>query len=95
MMGMTTEIRTTIQLSDVRAIEFECQACHCRIVRPVGGMQPLLFACPECGTTWAHYRGSMDMLTKMASQIAKLAEIDKTSDAPFLVRFEIAGKEQL
>ena len=37
----------------------------------------------------------MDMLTKMASQIAKLAEIDKTSDAPFLVRFEIAGKEQL
>ena len=40
MMGMTTEIRTTIQLSDVKAIEFECHACRCRIVRPVGGMQP-------------------------------------------------------
>ncbi len=94
---MTSGVRTTIQLSDILTIEFECKACHCRFSRPTGGRQQLLIVCPECETTWAHYRGSMEMLTKMASQIAKLAEIDRPeNEAPFIVRFEIAQprKEQ-
>jgi hypothetical protein len=33
----------------------------------------------------------MEMLTKMASQIAKLAEMDgPKNEAPFIVRFEVA-----
>jgi len=87
---MTSETRTTIQLSDFKAVEFECLNCHSRIVRPIGVWQSPLLCCPECGSTWAHYRGTMDFLAKMSSQIAKIAAIDTPAeDTPFIVRFEI------
>jgi len=92
---MTCETRTTIQLSDIEAIEFECVKCHARAVRPVGVWQFPLAACPECGENWIHYRGTMDVLRSMASQIAKYAEIDVLKNgAPFVVRFEVAQQSQ-
>lgn len=88
---MTNETRTTIQLSDLKAIEFECVGCHARIVRPIGVWQFPLVACSECGANWTHYAGAMGVLKAMASQIAKYAEMDDPkNDAPFVVRFEIA-----
>jgi hypothetical protein len=88
--SMTNETRTTIQLSDIKAIEFECSACHCRIVRPVGGLQPKLLACPECGITWAQFERTMDFLSRTVSQLAKVAEVDKPENqSPFVVRFEL------
>jgi hypothetical protein len=87
---MTSETRTTIQLSDFRAVEIECVACHYRIVRPIGPWNSFLFSCPECGANWAHFRGSMEFLTQMASQIAKVSQIDSPDNqTPFIVRFEI------
>jgi hypothetical protein len=92
---VTSETRTTIQLSDIQAIEFECRACHCRITRPMGGRQILMLICPECETTWANYRGDMEILTKIASQIARLAGIDDPKNqAPFVVRFEITTERK-
>lgn len=32
---MTTETRTTIELKDILAVEFECPKCHSRVTRPV------------------------------------------------------------
>lgn len=90
MMGMSTEMRTTIQLSDLKAVEIECVKCHSRIVRPVGVWLSRLDCCPDCGVSWIHYRGTMDFLANTASQVAKIAEIDKPEfNAPFVVRFEI------
>jgi hypothetical protein len=87
---MTSETRTTIQLSDFKAVEFECRECRCRIVRPMGAIQPALLACPECGNTWAVWRGAMEFFTKTISQIPKAAVIDQDeSHAPVIVRFEI------
>ena len=54
-----------------------------------------MLICPECETTWVHHRGSMEMLTKMASQIAKLAEMDgPKNEAPFIVRFEVKPEQK-
>ena len=86
---MTSEVRTTIQLSDFKAVEFECRQCHCRIVRPMGGVQPLLPNCPECGISWAQSRAVMEFLAKMVSQVPMASAIDKQTDSPFIVRFEI------
>ncbi len=87
---MTSEVRTTIQLSDLKAVEFECTQCHARIVRPIGVWSSPLLCCPECGMTWEHYRATMDFLAKTSSQIAKTAAIDDPkSDSPFIVRFEL------
>lgn len=88
---MTTETRTTIQLSDLKGIEFECVKCHARAMRPVGVWQFPLAVCPECGASWTHYNGTMNVLKNIASQVAKYAEIDDPkNDAPFIVRFELA-----
>ena len=88
---MTSETRTTIQLSDLKAIEFECQGCHCRISRPVGGQQQLMLVCPECGSSWATHRGVMEYLIATISRLPKAAIIDDPNNqAPFIVRFEIA-----
>jgi Zn-finger nucleic acid-binding protein len=91
---MTTETRTTIQLSDIRAVEFECRECRCRIVRPVGGTQPLLLNCPECNTTWAQYRGNMEILVKMLSQLPKVAAFDSDAQTPFMLRLEISADKK-
>ena len=87
---MTSETRTTIQLSDIKAVEFECSSCHHRIVRPVGAWQSYLSECPECGSNWSAYRVAMNFLTQMASQIVSVSRIDGAAESPFIVRFELA-----
>jgi predicted RNA-binding Zn-ribbon protein involved in translation (DUF1610 family) len=88
---MTSETRTTIQLSDLKAIEFECTNCHHRLVRPLGAWKSYWDSCPECGNNWIHYKATMDFLGAFASQAAKISAIDTQGDkAPFVVRFEIA-----
>jgi len=96
---MISETRTTIQLSDLKAVEVECQQCHCRVVRPMGTQQSLMLGCQECGSTWPNYRGVMEIVNWMISKLPKAAVIDDpTNQAPFVVRVEIAQpprKEQL
>jgi hypothetical protein len=90
-MPMTTETRTTIQLSDLKAVEIECTSCHSRIARPIGTLLSPALGCPECNSNWTQFRGTLEFLAKFTSQIAKVAAIDDPkNDAPFVVRFEIA-----
>lgn len=92
---MTRETRTTVQLSDFKAVEFECVQCHARIVRPMGVWHFSLDECPECGTDWTHYNKTMAVLMNISSYIAKIAEIDEPAkQSPFIVRFEIASQER-
>jgi predicted RNA-binding Zn-ribbon protein involved in translation (DUF1610 family) len=87
---MTSETRTTIQLSDIKAVEFECTNCHHRLVRPIGVWQSQWDQCPDCGSIWTHYRATMDFLARFSSQVSKTAVIDtQTNETPFIVRFEI------
>ncbi len=88
---MTSETRTTIQLSDFKAIEFECVLCHSRIVRPIGAWLSPLLACPDCGATWEHFKETIRFLAQTISQMAKTSAIDEPeTESPFIVRFEIA-----
>ncbi len=77
-------------MSDIKAVEFECSACHHRMVRPVGAWQSFLSECPECGSNWNAYRDAMTFLTQMASRMVKASSIDAEKDAAFIVRFELA-----
>jgi DNA replicative helicase MCM subunit Mcm2 (Cdc46/Mcm family) len=86
---MTSESRMTIQLSDLKAIEFECTNCHHRLVRPIGVWQSNWDSCPDCGSIWSHYRHTMNFLAQFSSQVAKTKEIDNQNDSPYIVRFEI------
>ena len=91
---MTSETRTTIQMSDIRGVEFECTQCHAKIVRPITTWNSPLVCCPDCGVPWNHFRGTMDFLAKTTSQLSKTSALDTQADAPFIVRFEIATEKK-
>ena len=50
---MTTETRTTIELKDILAIEFECGQCHAKAVWPVNGDPRVPVKCSRgCEQQW-------------------------------------------
>ena len=51
---MTIETRTTLELKDIRAIEFECNACHTKTLYSVAKYTQPPTHCPHCteGRQW-------------------------------------------
>jgi hypothetical protein len=93
---MTSETRTTIQPSDFKAIELECNKCHHRIVRPMGIWRSTLLACPDCGENWSVHQQTMSYLMNLASQLIRLDPPEGCAEvAPFTVRFEISADKKL
>ena len=45
---MTIETRTTMELKDIKAIEFECATCHTKLVYPIGKFTHPLMTCNVC-----------------------------------------------
>lgn len=87
---MTSETRTTIEPNDFKAIELECGECHHRIVRPMGIWKTVLDACPDCGSNWSQFGGTMKYLANMASQLPKLSPSQTEDKWPFMIRFEVS-----
>jgi hypothetical protein len=89
---MTSETRTTIDPSDVVAIEIECTNCHVRQVRPLGAERGRLDNCPNCNETWMTL-GSSDAknifyLIQSLNDLKSLMESGKT---PYRIRLEVKG----
>ena len=49
---MTFETRTTINLEDIRAIEYECTKCHSRSVRLLDDKHTVASGCNNCNNRW-------------------------------------------
>ena len=45
---MTIETRTTIEPSDISAIEFECTTCHARVAIPINKFKNAPLSCSSC-----------------------------------------------
>jgi hypothetical protein len=45
---MTIETRTTVELSDIRHVEFECLTCHAKYVYPIDKFAYPPFVCGVC-----------------------------------------------
>lgn len=92
---MTQSIRTTIDASDVQAIEFECMACHSKIVMPVktfGGPPISCFTC-ESPEQW-FIPGSQDHAGIV--QLGRiLRDCAKADQKRFVMRFEISSPSAL
>ena len=48
---MTVETRTTIELGDINAVEFECKNCRTKTVRQLDKLQ-VPTSCDNCGDRW-------------------------------------------
>jgi hypothetical protein len=86
---MTVETRTTIEPSDITAIEFECVKCHHRTVRSLKDWRNDPAACGNCGSVWSiSSEGNVKMAKELVSLIRYFAELREGH--PFVVRLEIA-----
>jgi hypothetical protein len=45
---MTVETKTSIELADITAVEFECKVCHAKIVFPVENFDSPPISCSAC-----------------------------------------------
>ncbi|SRR6266404_991206 len=87
---MTIETRTTIQLSDIEAIEFQCKNCNVKYVYPIKQFEgPPIFC--GCNTQDAWFVAN----SPDRSDIAKLGEVVRRfSNQPqskFTLRLEVKG----
>jgi hypothetical protein len=88
---MTSEMRTTIEPGDIRAIEMECLGCGFRAIRTLLKQFDGFDVCPNCKTSWP-VRNSIafSAFAEYVETLRKLSDLKKDKDFPFVIRFELA-----
>ena len=88
---VTIETKTTIQPSDVTAVEFECAACHSVISWPlaVAKYPPTHCHCnPE--KQWMTHGG--DTYRALAELVGLLQRVSKMQNEPFILRLAVKNE---
>jgi hypothetical protein len=90
---MTRELRTTIEPSDVKAIELECLSCHGRQTIMLDKWQNDRGVCPDCKAAWPQTHSfAFQNLFRLVGHLAEAKKVNGTKDLPFAVRFEITSE---
>lgn len=87
---MTIETKTSFELSDIKAIEFECADCHTKTVFPASQFKKPPMRCAHCdGQQWL-VPGSDEFedLQRLARTIERFAKKEKRG---FIMHLEIAN----
>lgn len=87
---MAIELKGTIELKDIAAIEFRCKKCGHASIRRLDGLLRLPALCGNCDSQWRLNEGPegqnlLGFLHSFTSQAAK--------DRPFSLRFHVEGLE--
>ena len=87
---MTIETKTTIQLSDVKAVEFECRNCHRIYVYPLEVARNPPISC-DCvpNSRWMTVGG--DMHQRLTNLIGLVQQLSTANNEPFAMRFVVEG----
>jgi hypothetical protein len=87
---MTKEERTTIEPSDIKAIELECLNCHGRQTILLDSWVGNNEKCANCSTVWPmQYAVAYQSLRQLVSSISETAEIKGNKEIPFAIRLEL------
>jgi hypothetical protein len=87
---MTTEVRTTIEISDIIAIELRCRGCNGKQTIRLDKWLVSALRCANCGTSWPIQSvNEHQTLLALANTLSQAAKIEKTPDVPFDVRLEL------
>ncbi len=89
---MTLQSQATIELADIRAIEFECAVCHAKMVFPVESFTVPPTKCCSCKSEqWmAHGDGEWEDLMRLGEIILWYG---KSGNSSFRVRLEIPSHQ--
>lgn len=86
---MTIETKATIQLGDVKSIEFECKNCHCLMTWPIETARQPPSECCGCGVQFMNASdGSFRRLMELLSMIK---DFSAAKSLPFALRLCIEG----
>jgi hypothetical protein len=89
---VTSETRTTIEASDIKAIEIRCSNCGLRTIWQLKEWNDGFQKCAHCGSPWPiHKSQSYQAMSKAIGGIRELASVKDDKEIPFTIRFEIAG----
>ena len=86
---MTVETRTTIELGDVKAVEFECSNCHVKMVLPLDKFKQPFVNCRACNSEQWFVPGSEDF-NDLIQMIRAMERFSKPSKH-FRMRFDVSA----
>ena len=88
---MTFKTVITIELKDIKAIEFECGACHTKVVYPIEKFSQPLMTCNVCQPNKQFFvHGGQDVLDlmKMVKTMHRFSDADMGG---LVMRFDITN----
>jgi hypothetical protein len=86
---MTIETRTTMELKDIKAIEFECATCHTKVVYSIEKFSDPVFTCYTCRPSKpliAERSTDHKAIVQLVQLINQLSELEP---GVFVMRFDI------
>lgn len=86
---MTIETKTTVQLSDIRTVEFECKKCHSISSWPLEIAREVPVKCHCDSEQWMAYGG--DQYAAMARLLMLMQRFSTANNEPFVMRFGLAA----
>jgi len=90
---MTIETRSTIDLDDITAIEYECAKCRCKTIRALDDNHRIPAMCGNCSAVWMT-DGSREH-KELSTFVADLREFRRSSVNQHVgIRFEVRGIEK-
>src|SRR5579864_7613061 len=91
---MAVETKTTIQLSDIVSVEFECQKCHSITTWPLAVAKQPQMSCACSSTRWMSHGD--EMFRGISDLLALVKRMGRASGKePFIMRFGIQGLSAL
>ena len=86
---MTVETKTTIQLSDICSVEFECKNCHSVSSWPLGIAKSPPVKC-HCGQEqWMAVGG--DDFTAIVTLLKLMQRLSAANNEPYIMRFTLTA----
>ncbi len=87
---MMAETRTSIQLSDIQTVEFECKKCRTVTAWPLGLQRPPLVQCASCDAgQWMHYGG--EMFVALSKLLDSMRRFSGAGEEAFIMRFGLSS----
>ncbi len=92
---MTKELKTTIEPSDILAVEITCTHCGTVISQQIGVWQNNMAQCPSCNTTWMPHRQFLIYIGDIVTRLRHLTSLPKENPGPSIsIRFAIRSEDE-
>ena len=89
---MTIETKTTMELKDIKAVEFECATCHTKLVYKIDKFTLPLMFCTVCQKVLIPERGKeLEDIKQLVYLIKRFSE----EEGMYVMRFDITSSKEL